>query len=879
MPKSKAKSRAVKVYSNLARKRRTKKDQASRQKAEYLASLPKHPVKRFFYRMHPKRVAAFWFSKRGGIMALKLVGVGILMMVIVLGSVFAYFRKDLDAIRPGSLAERVQTTVTVYKDRNGVVLWEDKGLGNYRLAVDSEDISEHMKQATIAIEDRDFYNHNGVSITGITRAFYNNLRGGNVQGGSTLTQQLVKQVFLAEDAYKRGFDGVPRKIKEVILAVEVERKYTKEQILNLYLNESSYGGRRNGVESAAQTIFGKKAKDLTLSESALLAAIPNSPSLYDPHTGDPEALLNRQRDVLFAMADARMISPEERDEALEFPILDTIKPQSDLLKDIRAPHFVLMVKEQLEEELGKAIVGRGGLEVTTTLDWRIQRKLEESTKDMFNSFYPGAFGFSNASSVVEDVKTGQVVAMMGSRDFNYPEFGEKNVATSSVQPGSTIKPLVFAKLFEDKGSEAQNFGSGSILADDKGADDIYGAPLRNWDGKYRGAIDIRDSLAWSRNVPAVKAMHISGVQPTLEYIREMGDKSFCTVGQEATVGLAASIGGCGVKQVEHVNAIGSLARLGVHKPSTSILEVKNHKKDVLYKHKETQKRVGSAEATYIVADILRDYNARTGLFGNASSRLSVPGVEVAAKSGTTDIGGKSRDIWVVSYSPVLAMATWLGNNDTRLLIQSDSSVPGLIIQPVLEYAHKEVYAKDGRWKSGDWFEQPEGIQRINGELYPSWYDKSQAQSTKKMTFDRVSKKLATDCTPDAARIEISVITMKDPVSDRNTFIATDGYDASEDDDVHQCSDARPAVNVSVIGDGEEVIVNYTQGKFSLQNVVVTVNGRSVANLSPSSSGSRTVSTGLDGSDSFTVEARVTDEGYYTDTSSDRWSPRGNGNSD
>lgn len=864
------KSRAVKVYSNLAHKRRTKKDAAARKKAEYLATLPKHPVKRTLYRLHPKRVAKFWFSKKGGLVALKLAGLGLLIGMIIVGSVFAYFRKDLDSVRPGSLAERVQTTVSVYKDRNGKVLWEDKGSGNYRLAVDSDEISDYMKEATIAIEDRDFYRHGGVSFTGIIRSAVNNASTDSVQGGSTLTQQLVKQVFLADEAYKRGFDGIPRKIKEVILAVEVERKYNKDQILNLYLNEASYGGRRNGVESAAQTFFKKPAKDLTLAEASMVAAIPNQPSYLNPYNeAGNEALIVRQHATLDAMVETGAITREQADAAKKIPILDKVKPESDQLAGVKAPHFVLLVKQELERELGSAIVGRGGLTVTTTLDLRIQQKLEEETKKMFASSTPEYYGFSNAATTIEDVKTGQIVAMMGSRDFQYPGFGENNAAVASIQPGSSIKPLVYAKLFEDKGEESLNFGSGSILADDRGADEIYGAELQNWDGKYRGAIDIRDSLAWSRNVPAVKAMYINGVQPTLDYIRAFGDKSYCTVGPEATVGLAASIGGCGAKQVEHVNAIASLARLGVYKPYSTFLEVKNISGDVLAKYKSESKRVGSKEASYIVAEILADEGARAGLFGPVNS-LNIPGVRSASKTGTSDIGGESRDFWTVTYTPVLAGATWVGNNDTRTLRVSNSSVPAQILSPTLEFAHKEVYAKDGRWNPGDWYTQPEGIQVIRGELYPSWYNKAQAQSTEKLTFDRVSRKRATECTPAGARIEVSVVKVKDPITDKFNYIANDGYDAREEDDAHSCSDAKPNVTVSVLGDGETISVNFTKGKFPLRNVTVSVNGSTVANISPSGSGSRNISSGLNGDEDFTVTATITDEGYYSSSSSTSW---------
>lgn len=867
--KAKKKASALKVYSNLSRKRKTKKDTKAREKAEYLASLPKHPVKRFFYRLHPKRVAKYWFSKRGAFMALKLLGVFILFSALLIGAVFAYYRKDLDAIRPGKIAERVQTTVTKYYDRNGVLLWEDKGDGDYRLTVKSDEISDYMKEATIAIEDKDFYRHGGISPTGIMRSVFNNARGGYTQGGSTLTQQLVKQVFLAADADKRGLDGVPRKIKEVILAIEVERMYTKDQILNLYLNESPYGGRRNGVESAAQTYFGKEAKNLNLAESSLIAAIPNSPSLYDPYTGDNAALIARQHKVLDNMVDQGFITKAEADTAKKVPILDKVRPQADQLKDIKAPHFVLMVRSQLEKELGKATVGRGGLTVKTTLDWRIQKKLEQAMDRMFKSSIPATAGFENGAATVEDVKTGQIVALMGSRDFNYRGFGQDNAATAYIQPGSTIKPLVYAALLNNHGADAQNFGSGSILADDTGMDAIYGAKLKNWDSRHMGSINLRRSLALSRNIPAVKAMYINGVQPTLSLIRDAGDTSYCTQGVEAQAGLASAIGGCGSRQVEHVNAIATLARQGTYKPYSTVLEVKNSQGDTLVKFKDESKQVIDPQSAYIVSDILADDNARAGLYGRNFYGLAVPGVKTAAKTGTSDLGGYPKDIWVVSYSPVLAMATWLGNPDTRVLKDGNSSLPAQIIGDVMEYAHKDIYAKDGRWKSGDWFKEPKGIQRIGNELYPSYYNKNQTQSRSKIAFDRVSRKRAGSCTPASAKIEIAVTTYTDPITKKKVYLATDGYDPNKTDDAHKCGDAQPSVSVST--NGHTIDVTYVKGKFSLKNVTVKVNGKAISNFGVSSGGSRTLAVPADAGDSFSVTAVVTDEGYYTSSGATSWS--------
>lgn len=805
-------------------------------------------------------------------MALKIAGVGILMMILTVGALFAYYRKDLDSIRPGEISKRVQTTVTKYYDRNNVLLWEDKGDGNYKLVVDGKDINPYMKQATIAIEDKDFYKHGGISISGISRSLINNANGGSVQGGSTLTQQLVKQVFFADQAADRGLGGVPRKIKEMILSVEVERMYDKDSILDLYLNESPYGGRRNGVQSGAQTYFGVNAKDLTLPQAALLAAIPNQPGLYDPYNiAGHEALISRQHKVLDSMVDQDYVTKTQADDAKKYPILDNILPASDPYKDIKAPHFVQMVRAQLERELGTTTVGRGGLTVKTTLDSRIQDKLEESMTAMFNSSMPNYAGFSNGAATVEDTQTGQIVAMMGSRDFNYPGFGQDNAAMAYIQPGSTIKPLVYAQLFADRGEGKVNYGSGSILADDNSMNAIYGATVKNADGRYLGGINIRRSLALSRNIPAIKAMHIAGIEPTLETIRALGDVNYCTQGADAQAGLSSSIGGCGTRQIDHVNAFASLGRMGVYKPVSTVLEVKNSQGEIIKKYKDESKQVVDPQVTYILADILSDDNARASLYGRNFYGLKIPGVKTATKTGTSDKGGQPKDIWTMSYSPALTMGVWLGNPDTQVLTNGNSSIPAKIIGQVLEFAHKDVYAAENKWSpadGGSWFTRPSGIQTIAGELYPSWFNKAKAQTGVKMMFDKVSKKKAIECTPEGARTELFVQKLMDPITKKETLIAPDGYDVSADDDIHACGDAKPAIgNITATKKGA-ISVDVVAGKNPLQTVEVRVGGTVIATLPASASGTykTTYTPTSDGIQTITIN--VTDSVFYTATKSD-----------
>lgn len=869
MTKKSSKSRKLSVYSNLSHTHKTRKDLKSRKKAEYLASLPKNPIKRFFYRLNPKHLAEFWFSKHGAILALKILGVSILIVSLVIGTMFIIFRKDLEMLKPGELSKRVQSTVVTYLDRNGKVLWADKGEGNYKLVVESDELSDYLKKATIAIEDKSFYQHNGVSASGLFRAVINNLSGGSTQGGSTLTQQLVKQVFFADEAQQRGLTGVPRKIKEMFLAVEVERMYNKEQILTMYLNESPYGGRRNGAESGAQTYFGKTAKDLNIAEAALLAAIPQNPSVYNPYNiAGHEGLIARQHKVINSMVEQRYITQEEADEAKKYPILDHITPEADQYAGIKAPHFVQMVKSELEAELGKATVGKGGLIVKTTLDIRVQNKLEEAIDDMFKSNTPNWAGFSNSAATVEDVKTGQIIALMGSRDFNYPGYGQDNAAIAYIQPGSSIKPLVYAELFEKKGDGMINYGSGSILKDEK-IDEIYGATLNNADRTFKGNLTIRSALATSRNIPAVKAMYISTVEKTLETIRNLGAKSYCTQGDEVTVGLAAAIGGCGVKQVDLVNAYSSIAREGYHKPQSIILEIKNNSGEVLKKWSDpASEKIIDKQSAYIVSDILTDDNARIPLDGYHAIGMYIEGVQTATKTGTSDRGGAAKDIWMVSYSPVLAMGVWLGNSDASTLLSGTSQIPGPIIDKVMAYAHKEVYAKEKKWKSGDWFTKPSGIQTIGKEVYPSWWNKNQGQTKAKLIFDRVSKKKATSLTPEAAKIEIEVIKIIDPVTKKPSYIAPDGYDGNKNDDAHKASDKKPSASVNDVvdnGDGTySVTVSTSQGTFAIKTVQIIIDGVTVKTYS--SGGSYTY-TGDLSSSKKSVHILVTDKGYYTAQSS------------
>lgn len=874
-------SHRVSVYSNLAAKRRTKKDAEARRRAEYLASLPKQPLKRLLYRLHPRRVAQFLFSKRGAYAILKVVGGFFLVLALIIAGLFTYYRKDLDAIRPGEIDKRVQTTVTKYLDRSGQLLWEDKGSGDYKLVVDGNQISDYVKKATIAVEDRDFYNHHGISLAGISRAFLSNSQGNAVQGGSTLTQQLVKQAFFEKsEIEKRGLDGIPRKIKEVILSIEVERMYNKDQILNLYLNEASYGGRRNGVESAARTYFQKPAKDLTLAESALLAGIPNSPGLYNPYnTAGNTALIARQHKVLDSMVEMNYITKAQAAEAKKVAVLDTIKPMADQLADIKAPHFVLMVRDQLEKELGKSTVGKGGLTVTTTLDSTLQGKLEGRMESMFNGKLTNSncgntncatyAGFTNGAAAIEDNKSGQIIALVGSRGFNHAGYGQDNAATAFIQPGSSIKPLVYAQLFQNKGNGKTNYGSGSVLSDSKIS---FGSwTPQNADGKFQNNINLRQALARSRNIPAIKAMQENERNrrgSTWQTIREMGDSAYCTQGADAQAGLSSAIGSCGTRLVDHVNAIASLARMGTYTPQSTVLKVTNSTGQVLKQYTASTKQVIDQQAAYIVNDILGDSSARANLGGGQDymPQMNRLKAKTAVKTGTSnsEINGKvvAKDIWTVGYTPALSMAVWLGNSDTSPLRNGNSLIPAMLLDYTMADA-TQYYVSQHKASYSDWFSAPSGIQRINNEIYPSYYNKNSNRSSNTMSFDRVSKKKATNCTPESARVDIPVTRSKDS-SGKETVSAQDGYDATNNDDTHRCTDSKPSVSVAVSSSGQSATVYYRQGSHPLQQLEVKVGDQLIGTRQVNSDGDTNVSIPSSAGKNFTVTATLTDSVYYSD---------------
>ena len=700
-----------------------------------------------------------------------------------------------------------------------------------------------MRQATVAIEDKNFYNHIGVDFKAIARASFVTLTGGSVQGGSTLTQQLIKQVYFSDEAKDRGITGIPRKIKEMILAIEVEKMYDKEQIITLYLNESPYGGRRNGVESAARTYFNKSAKDLDLAESALLAAIPNNPAVLNPYnTAGNKALIARQKRVLDSMVEMGYITQQQCDEAKAVDILERIQPESSQYQNIKAPWFVLEVKNQLEAKYGIKTMRQGGFTITTTLDLRAQNLAENAVKEGSNYFKTN--GSDNATLVSVDVETSQVIAMVGSVDWNKEGYGQVNAATSLLEPASSIKPILdYTPLMMER--SGTNYGPGSILKDEN-IDSIYckgtygSCKLRNASGKFYGNITIRQALAGSLNIPAVKALYINGIDNSLKIAHALGDVSYCANGESAGLSMAIG-GGCTVRPVEHANAYATLARGGVYKDISYWLEVKNSSGDVLDRWTDSAgTRVVDEQTAYMVTSILSDINARKITFGSLSTAAGFYSKKVwfAAKTGTTDNGNDSaKDSWIMTYSPVLATAIWNGNHNGAALAGSSHTTCFKISASYIEAVHEQVYGADGKWTSGMKIEQPSGLQSysVNGktDIWPSWYSKTKSSAdTEKKTFDSVSKKLATSCTPEETKVEVSVTKVVDPMTNVTTYYAG-GYDTENEDDIHSCSDTRPTASVSVTSSDANGATTYKvtgtakAGSKTLSSYELSVNGTMV----------------------------------------------------
>jgi len=549
-----------------------------------------------------------------------------------------YYSKDLPT--PSKIKRIKPVESTKILDRNGNLLYAIHGEEN-RIVLKSDEIPQLVKQATVATEDKNFYKHFGLDLRGILRAArYNLTHKGKIQGGSTLTQQYIKNALLSPE---KTFS---RKFKEAILAVELEILYSKDEILTMYLNEIPYGSNAYGIEAAANTFFNKKAKDLNLAEISLLVSLPKAPTYYSPYGNHTDELEERRRYVLERMLAQGYITKAQKQEAENTKL--NLVPRRE---SIQAPHFVMYIREILANKYGERVLSTAGLRVTTTLDLKKQKIAEEVISHWAPINYKKAKA-QNAALVAIDPQTGQILAMVGSKDyFDKSIDGNVNVATALRQPGSSFKPIVYATAFENEWAPA------SVLFDLK-TDFGGGYNPDNYDGKTRGPVTIRTALANSLNIPAVKMLALVGLNNVLEKSRQYG---ITTLNKPSSVyGLSLVLGGGEVKLLELTSAYTVFANNGYRNELTGILKIEDSKGKVLESYKKTKaKKVIPPEVAYQISSILSDNAARAEVFGTRSS-LYFPNRTVAAKTGTTDA---FRDAWTIGYTPSLTTGVWVGNND------------------------------------------------------------------------------------------------------------------------------------------------------------------------------------------------------------------------
>ncbi len=662
----------------------------------------------------------------------RLFALGILALAIL----FLYYAKDLPD--PNKLLERNVPESTKIFARDNSLLYEIHGEYK-RTLVNLDQIAPNLKNATVAVEDKDFYKHGGISFTGIARAIVVDIMTGRKsQGGSTITQQFVKKSILTDD---KSWD---RKIREIILAVAIDSRFSKDEILKLYLNEIPYGRNAYGIEAASQSYFNKPAKDLTLAESAYLAAMPQAPTYYNPLGPNRASLDNRKNTILNLMKQQGYISEEQRQQAEN----DKVN-FSKITTGIKAPHFVLWVQDYLADKFGEKTLEEGGLKIYTTLDPRLQEIAEIAVKNGVEKSSK-KYGANNASLVAIDPKTGQILAMVGSKDYfaepqpagcnpgkNCTFEPNVNVALSQRQPGSSFKPYVYATAFKKE----FGYAPASMLMDVVTNFGTYNGKSyvpQNYNGQSYGPLSMRKAMAGSLNVPAVKTLALVGVENAVQTARDLGITS-----PLSNCGLSLVLGGCEIRLLDHVAAMSVIANSGVKNEKTPILKILDKNNNSIEEFSSHPQTVLDPQAAYEIASIMTDNDARSFIFGT-NSPLILSDRIVAAKTGTTQ---NWHDGWTLGYTPSLAAGVWAGNNDGTLLKKGADGV--LVAAPIwhefMAGALKNTPAED--------FPAPSGIQHVvvddvSGKLptdvTPSTKNEVFADYAVPKDYDNVHVKVATD---------------------------------------------------------------------------------------------------------------------------------------
>ncbi len=657
---------------------------------------------------------------------------GVFLFFAATTATLAWFLKDLPS--PSKL-NRTEEISSIFYDRNGKILFELFKNKNI-IPVKLSNISPHLINATLAIEDAEFYKHRGVSEKGILRALYNTLIRGRKQGGSTITQQLIKNSLLSPER------TISRKIKEVILAFEVERRYSKDEILQMYLNSAPYGGVFWGIESASRGYFGKSAKDLNLVEAAVLAGLPQRPSYYSPFIGRNDAWKDRAKAVLRRMREEGYIDKKQEQEAVKQ--LDQLKFQKSQLA-IKAPHFVFYVKDLLEQQYGKGVFQKG-IKVRTTLDLELYEKTQEIVKEEIESLEKYKVG--NGAAVILDSQTGEILAMVGSYDFNNPDYGKFNAATSLRQPGSSIKPINYALALE------RGMTPATVFMDVKTSfyiDKDKEYTPANYDDKYRGPMQLRFALGNSINTIAVKILALNGLENFLKKAYDMGLTTLEPTEENLKrFGLSITLGGGEVRLLEITSAYSVFARGGERIDPQAVLEIRDFKNKIIFKKKDPiRKRVLSQEVSFLISHILSDNNARLIAFG-PNSYLRIPGKTVAVKTGTTN---DLRDNWTIGFTKDITVGVWVGNNDNSPMNQRIvSGVTGAspIWNKIMRYALSNGY-EDGI------IEKPENVIALQIDAYLGGLPK-EGQPTRSEYFIKGTEPKS--ISPFYKKLKISKITGK-----------------------------------------------------------------------------------------------------------------------
>jgi 1A family penicillin-binding protein len=663
---TKATTFKTKLTSVFVTKKKTSKKQSRKKKK-------KQPTKKLQKVRSPRVQMAF--------MILSLILTGAILLASY--GAYEYIFKDLPSV--DQLTTRKENLTTKILDRNGKLLYSIYKDEN-RTLIPLSRVPKNMIYATIAIEDKNFYTHKGLSLRGIFRALHSDLSSDRIQGGSTITQQLVKNTLLGPEK------TLQRKIREAILAVLVESTYSKEEILEMYFNNVPYGGSTYGVEEAAQKYFGKPASQLDLAESALLAGVPAAPSVYSPFGSNPEYAYLRQKEVLRRMVEDNYLTADQAaaaaNEQLHF------RPNTN---DIQAPHFVMYIRNLLEQEYGEDVVNQGGLEVRTTLDLETQNQSQEIVTNEMKEL--ARLRISNGAALVTNPKTGEILAMVGSKNyFDFANDGQVNVTTRPRQPGSSIKPVTYAVALE-KGKTPS-----SQILDEPITFSIAGsAPYspKNYDGKYHGSVSIRTSLASSYNIPAVKTLAEVGIPNMIDKAQAMG---ISTWQDRKRFGLSLTLGSGEVLMTDMAEVYGTFANYGQTVPLNPLLEVRDYKGKLLYQNTCALKKENcpknqtvDPKVAYQITDILSDNNDRVPAFGPRSV-LYIPNQQVAVKTGTTN---NLRDNWSFGYTTDRLVAVWVGNNNNQPMSYVASGVTGAspiwnkIMRTQLSDEHPHVFAPPG----------------------------------------------------------------------------------------------------------------------------------------------------------------------------------------